>query len=761
MIASNSKSVNNSMSLVQKKASTSKNTTETKKRHPKKVTTGDGSSSIKYINNSDIVTQLGNALVREYLSRHGCKKSLSSLTETDEKELSENSKKVYNSRTELARSLGILKQAQQNKNSKTVYLSLLEVIINAVLLDSTNHNKDEKGNNKSSSNSISKEKEKTSHISKHKEADKSNYPYTSSSSSNGEHQQQHSEHESRKVKVVNPSSSSSSNSHSSQLTSGITISVAKASPAISSYSFPFSKNNTTMLGNKPKLMNGNNDIFDKNKNNINIINSSSSISNSNSNNNNHNHNNNNSHSESNPIKKGNHSHGNHSHSHDIGRDTMFSSPISFTTNGDSNGFIKPKRNSNPTVNHSMAVQEDDMLIEDIQLQDFDMPINDITISNNRHSSHGNSSGLNIWKNQGKPISNETSKDLLKLVFGDTKENYQDSWKGKRFIFNKNQNVSYGLIQEKGGPCGLISVVQAYIILHLVFKNTQYENVDEDMLHTFSEDEKEDALINSLADIIWKSGEWNNSCTIVLPSPNSLSKNLAENLILYKVYSRDACRNFISQNLSQIQTHSFLLLLYSTILSRGIDNVRNDMDEPNNTLIGMHGYCTQDLVNLLITGKATSNVHDNDIRLGDDNAPDDECKILKGIKTQPNIGHLSLFEHYRSIIVGSYYKNPKYPIFIVCSESHYTVLFSLDKDVVSTKRNISMFDLFYYDQLSNQQEEIKLTLTLLNDGYEGGEDDNNGDEIIDHHEKLVPPLNLCIKTKWKNVNIDWNNTDPLL
>jgi len=203
-----------------------------------------------------------------------------------------------------------------------------------------------------------------------------------------------------------------------------------------------------MLGNKPKLMNGNNDIFDKNKNNINIINSSSSISNSNSNNNNHNHNNNNSHSESNPIKKGNHSHGNHSHSHDIGRDTMFSSPISFTTNGDSNGFIKPKRNSNPTVNHSMAVQEDDMLIEDIQLQDFDMPINDITISNNRHSSHGNSSGLNIWKNQGKPISNETSKDLLKLVFGDTKENYQDSWKGKRFIFNKNQNVSYGLIQEK-------------------------------------------------------------------------------------------------------------------------------------------------------------------------------------------------------------------------------------------------------------------------------------------------------------------------
>jgi len=39
------------------------------------------------------------------------------------KELSENSKKSYNSRTELARSLGILKHAQQNKNSSnSIYI---------------------------------------------------------------------------------------------------------------------------------------------------------------------------------------------------------------------------------------------------------------------------------------------------------------------------------------------------------------------------------------------------------------------------------------------------------------------------------------------------------------------------------------------------------------------------------------------------------------------------------------------------------------
>ncbi len=30
-------------------------------------------------------------------------------------------------------------------------------------------------------------------------------------------------------------------------------------------------------------------------------------------------------------------------------------------------------------------------------------------------------------------------------------------------------------------------------------------------------------------------------------------------------------------------------------------VREDMDEPENALMGMHGYCTQEMVNLLITG----------------------------------------------------------------------------------------------------------------------------------------------------------------
>ena len=82
MIVGNTSSMSQSL----KKTSTSKPVTEIKKRHPKKVISGEGgTSSIKYVNNNDVVTQLGNALVREYLSRHGCKKSLTALMEQDEK----------------------------------------------------------------------------------------------------------------------------------------------------------------------------------------------------------------------------------------------------------------------------------------------------------------------------------------------------------------------------------------------------------------------------------------------------------------------------------------------------------------------------------------------------------------------------------------------------------------------------------------------------------------------------------------------------
>lgn len=58
------------------------------------------------------------------------------------------------------------------------------------------------------------------------------------------------------------------------------------------------------------------------------------------------------------------------------------------------------------------------------------------------------------------------------------------------------------------------------------------------------------------------------------------------------------------------------------------------------MIGQFGHCNQDLVNLLLSGKAISNVMDGDIPLGDSGL------VVKGMKGQTTIGYLTHLEALR-------------------------------------------------------------------------------------------------------------------
>lgn len=189
-------------------------------------------------------------------------------------------------------------------------------------------------------------------------------------------------------------------------------------------------------------------------------------------------------------------------------------------------------------------------------------------------------------------------------------------------------------------------------------------------------------------------------------------------------------------------NGIIQFLLSLTLTRGIHYIRQDMDESDCRLMGRHGYCTQEMVNLVLVGAAISNVHDLDIFLGGE--PGQE-KVLKGIKSRSQFGQLSLLEHYQNIKVGDFFKNPGYPIWIICSESHYSILFSIRPSLPTDSQQ---FDLFYYDGLANQEDEIRLTLSPA------------ASKLHKKHD-LVPPLEHCIHTKWGGYKVDWNGTEPLL
>ncbi|KAJ1476240.1 hypothetical protein T484DRAFT_1632872, partial [Baffinella frigidus] len=121
----------------------------------------------------------------------------------------------------------------------------------------------------------------------------------------------------------------------------------------------------------------------------------------------------------------------------------------------------------------------------------------------------------------------------------------------------------------------------------------------------------------------------------------------------------------------------VMTLYSAILSRGIEKVHFDLEAVEGCdvkIMGAHNYCSQEMVNLLLVGRAVPNVFDG--------VKDLDGLVLTGIHAQGSVGLVTLFEHYKSMEVGEHLKRPKAPIWVVCSESHFTILFLNDVSQVS-------------------------------------------------------------------------------
>ncbi|KAM6134730.1 putative ubiquitin carboxyl-terminal hydrolase MINDY-4 [Pterocles gutturalis] len=353
----------------------------------------------------------------------------------------------------------------------------------------------------------------------------------------------------------------------------------------------------------------------------------------------------------------------------------------------------------------------------------------------------------------KAIDISLAKELKNLLFGSSLFCFSEEWKIQSFTFNNLPQLKYGIVQKKGGPCGVLAAVQACVLQQLIFTDSN-RNKDTRCLQP-SEVHRTKCLTMAIAGILWRAGG-NEKAIVALPSGRQQftpigkykADGILETLMLHSATRYEDLIVFLQQNIHQFEIGpcGCILLTVSVILSRSINLVRNDFDVLTNRLIGSHGYCTQELVNLLLTGKAVSNVFNNVIELDSGNG---NITILKGITSRSDIGLLSLFEHYDVCQVGCYLKTPKYPIWLVCSESHFSVLFCLEKDLLDDWKTERRFDLYYYDGLANQEEEIRLTVDTTQMRTEDKEND------------LTPPLEHCIRTKWQGAVIDWNGTEPIL
>uniref|UniRef100_A0AAY4BFC2 Ubiquitin carboxyl-terminal hydrolase MINDY n=1 Tax=Denticeps clupeoides TaxID=299321 RepID=A0AAY4BFC2_9TELE len=320
--------------------------------------------------------------------------------------------------------------------------------------------------------------------------------------------------------------------------------------------------------------------------------------------------------------------------------------------------------------------------------------------------------------------------VKEVIFGSPLSCFSEEWKCQNFSFSDEPDLRYGIVQKKGGPCGVLAAVQACVLQKLLFEGT---GSDSALKLQPSDTQRTKCLALALAEILWRAGD-RRRATVALTSKR-------HHFIPVGHYKSEGILEMVS---TKFQSGPFgcIFLTISAILSRSIEMVRKDMDVYNTTLIGAHGYCTQELVNLLLCGRAVSNVFDDGIALDSGNG---NFTLLKGIPSRSDIGLLSLYEHYNICKVGDHLKSPIFPIWVVCSESHFSVLFSCNKDLTSSHCKECTFDLYYYDGLANQQEQIRLTICNCQDS----------------ENDLVPPLEHCIRTRWRNAVVNWNENEPIL
>eukprot|EP00727_Mastigamoeba_balamuthi_P007642 m51a1_g3499 hypothetical protein (590) ;mRNA; r:830277-832446 len=340
----------------------------------------------------------------------------------------------------------------------------------------------------------------------------------------------------------------------------------------------------------------------------------------------------------------------------------------------------------------------------------------------------------------KRIPQEQAAALNALVFTRRKL-FAEEWH-QGFFFCNTQDMRFGLVQSKGGPCGVIAPVQAFVVRELLASG----GCDEDpgKLLNPTDEARTRALVRALTEILWMAGDRRRAVVVLSPTtPQAYEVYRLTDWTVYEFRSYDATLTFIGDHLhcfSEKGGNGVILFLYSAILSRGIEEVRKDMDFPEaTTLQASHGYCSQEIVNLLMVGKARSNVFDGVIQV--------EQGTLRGIDKRAEVGFLALVEAYGSLVVGQNLKSPVNPIWVVYSESHFTVLFAKDDSPLKEP----IFDVYYYDQLANSDELYRLTINTQKKRV----------PTPQGRKDLTPPIELCIRTRWPEADIDWNGSDPLL
>ncbi|XP_055833500.1 uncharacterized protein LOC129902324 [Solanum dulcamara] len=322
-------------------------------------------------------------------------------------------------------------------------------------------------------------------------------------------------------------------------------------------------------------------------------------------------------------------------------------------------------------------------------------------------------------NLGEELSIAEANELFSMIFGcEVTRDILGQWTNQGIRFSPDPDTSMGLVQHEGGPCGVLAAIQAFVLKYLLFfsddlnmvspslsghvglrRLANKESAGADIFSSLSEETKSRALIRGMCEILFMCGS---NRRVVIASLRTLDANLEgsqgrsgdeviskalegisiesganlQKVLIINTYtsSEDALQRLQALLPVFRSRMGAMLFLISSLLSHGMDSVQADRDDPSQPLVtAPFGHASQEIVNLLLSGEAVANVFDGRMDLGGG-------MFVKGISTTVEVGFITLLESLNFCKVGLHLKCPTWPIWVVGSESHYTVLFALDTKV---------------------------------------------------------------------------------
>ncbi|KAK1299695.1 hypothetical protein QJS10_CPB13g00597 [Acorus calamus] len=227
---------------------------------------------------------------------------------------------------------------------------------------------------------------------------------------------------------------------------------------------------------------------------------------------------------------------------------------------------------------------------------------------------------------------EVAEKLFYMVFGSNiSRDILGQWSNQGIRFSSDPETSMGLVQHEGGPVESWQPYRALVLsmVEILFLCGSKKravvatlNVPSHLLEDGPDDGHKDEMIS-------KSLEG-----LTIESASDLQRILKINEYTSQLNAFVELMELLPVFQSRMGA---MLFLISALLSRGLDFIQADRDDPTLPLVtAPFGHASQEIVNLLICGQAAPNVFDGRMDLGGG-------MFLNGIPDRVEIGFLSLLE----------------------------------------------------------------------------------------------------------------------